>query len=91
MTTLFENNCEHLESVPFETLINSLLLTIPSVKDSSVESIRQREIITAILTRTSVVLSQADSYRKDLLIFSLKRKPSSYKAEEVDFLFKLFC
>ena len=26
-----------------------------------------------------------------MLIFSLKRKPSSYKAEEVDFLFKLFC
>lgn len=40
LTTLFENNCEHLESVPFETLINSLLLTIPSVKESSVESIR---------------------------------------------------
>ena len=27
----------------------------------------------------------------DLLILSLKRKPSSYKKEEVDFLFKLFC
>jgi len=26
-----------------------------------------------------------------LLILSLKRKPTNYKAEEVDFLFKLFC